>query len=242
VIPVVVGPRVMANGDITINTNRFPESFHSGVAACVLAALLGLCLPPAVHASSSVAEPSAHMVAPATVLMRRATDRLFADIATHREVLGDPQKRRALVKRHVAEHVDFYGIARRVLGKHWRRASSAQRERFRVELKAIIFTAFADLLITEEASLEFGTPRDKSNQKRVSIPSKFRTSNRMPMDVRFRLENSTDGWKLYDLVIEGVSLVTTYRAAIDAEIRSKGLVELINSLAHKNAKFAPKGS
>ena len=238
----VVGPKVMANGDITIKTNSFPENLHSGVAACVLTALLGLfCLPP-VHASSSVAEPSARIVPPATVLIRQATDRLFADIATHREVLGDPQKRRALVKRHVAEHVDFYGIARRVLGKHWRRASSTQRERFRVELEAMIFRAFADLLITEEASFEFGTPRDKSNQKRVSIPSKFRTLNRRPMDVRFRLANSTDGWKLYDLVIEGVSLVTTYRAAIDAEIRSKGLVELINSLARKNAKFTRKRS
>lgn len=172
--------------------------------------------------------------AAAVDVIRLTTQRLFAEIETQRDSLTDPGARRSLVERHIAEHIDFRRISMRVLGKHWRRASPELRTQFRYELRRMVFRAFADLLVADQASIDFGPSRVKSGSGRASVRSTFRTREHRGLDLRFRLLKSPQGWKLYDVVVEGVSLVATYRTVFDAEIRSKGLSMVVKSLSAKN--------
>lgn len=168
---------------------------------------------------------------PANIL-RQTTDQLLAEIETRRAELDNGAARRNLVRQHVAEHVDNARIARMVLGKHWRRASADERTRFTVELERMMYRAFAELLVGDEVQIDFGASRGKPG--RISVLSTLRTSDARNLDVRFRMSNGGKGWKLYDLVVEGVSLVTTYRSAFDIEVRKNGLSALITTLKSKN--------
>lgn len=182
----------------------------------------------------AVPAPDARVAGPETVL-RDTTARLLARVADEGDRMGDPLVRRALVRELVAPHVDFPRIEQRVLGRHWREATPAQRARFGHELEKIVYRSFADLLVGEEdARIDYGPARGKPGSGRVSVRSTLYTRTHKPLDVRFRLLSSPSGWKLYDLVVEGVSLVTTYRAAFDHEVQESGLDGLIESLASKN--------
>lgn len=167
--------------------------------------------------------------------LRETTEQLLAELVQDRERLQDPQVRERLVREHVSKHIGFHRIGRRVLGPHWRRASEIQRSRFVHELERMVYRAFADLLLAEEGvRIDFGQVRGKPKSGRATVRSTLHTKARKPLDIRFRLHNAPSGWKLYDVVVEGVSLVTTYRAAFNVTVKQHGLDGLIDSLVVKN--------
>lgn len=180
---------------------------------------------------------------PPEELLERTIQRLLAAVERERGSLGDPRRRLALVRDHIAAHFDFERVSQIVLGKHWRDATAAQRHRFLHELERMVYGSFAELLVRYEVeSLESHSPRGDPDQGRVTIRSTLKVTGRAPVDVRFRFRSAGDAWKLVDVVVEGISLVTTYRAAVDTEIRKVGIEGLIQSLAERNAAFDAEAS
>lgn len=142
-------------------------------------------------------------------------------------------------------HTDFDKIAPLVLGKHWKAATTDEQERFKHEFQTLIVRTYSRAFIEyNDWTLSF-MPLDMSNEAtKVIVKTEVLQPGLQPVDVNYRMFLSNGEWKVYDILIEGVSLVTNYRSTFNDEIQTKGsLSVVIDGLVKRNAEaLAAKGS
>jgi phospholipid transport system substrate-binding protein len=165
-------------------------------------------------------------------LVSKVAQDTLKDLDAHRaEYKQDPNKVRQLVDKNMLPHFDTKYAAQLVLGKHWRSATPEQRNRF-VE-------AFYQSLLQNygEALLEFTPDRlrilpfqGKPDDPVATVRSEVRRDNGSRVPVNYSLRRTPDGWKAYDVQIEGVSYVKSFRTDFNAEIQQKGLEPVIKRL------------
>lgn len=155
------------------------------------------------------------------------------------------QERAALVNNQVRDvilpHLDFVAMSKLVLGKHWRRADQAQREAFVGEFKNLLIRTYSSSLVEYSNEKVAFLPFRESNQpeKLAMVRSEIRRANGPSIPINYSLRyKPEDGWKVYDIGIEGVSLVTNYRSSFSREINRHGIDHLIESLKQRNAAKA----
>ncbi len=153
-----------------------------------------------------------------------------ADLEAHPEHIND------IVDRYIIPHVDFQRMARWVLGKYWRRATPEQRKRFVEEFKRLLVRTYAtSLLEYTDQTLTFLPFRGDPARGDVTVRSQIDQPGGFPVPIDYKLHRSKDGrWLIYDIVIDGVSLVSNYRSSFAREIARKGIDGLIETLAEKN--------
>lgn len=152
-----------------------------------------------------------------------------------------------LVDRVLLPHVDFGRASRLVLGKHWRTATPEQRVRFEAEFRGFVIrfytTALAEWLKTNEvptAPVQIGQVHGHPGDVVVEVPSKFKRPDGSEVDVGYRVYWVGDAWKVIDVSVGGISMVTNYRASFASEIAQIGLDGLIARLAERNGGTAPR--
>ena len=153
-----------------------------------------------------------------------------ADLEAH------PDHINAIVDRYIIPHVDFQRMARWVLGKYWRRATPAQKQRFVEEFKRLLVRTYAtSLLEYTDQTLTFLPFRGDPARGDVTVRSQIEQPGGFPIPIDYKLHRGKDGrWLIYDIVIDGVSLVSNYRSSFAREIARKGIDGLIETLAEKN--------
>ena len=183
--------------------------------------------------AQTTTQPAAQtaQLGPQELVTKVAQDTL-KDLDAHRaEYKKDPKRVRQLVDKNMLPHFDTKYAAQLVLGKHWRDATAQQRERF-VE-------AFYQSLLQNygEALLEFTPDRlrilpfqGKAEDKVATVRSEVRRDNGSRVPVNYSLRRTPNGWKAYDVQIEGVSYVKSFRTDFNAEIQQKGLEPVIQRL------------
>ncbi len=135
-------------------------------------------------------------------------------------------------------HTDFDKIAPLVLGKHWKTATTVEQQRFKHEFQTLIVRTYSRAFIEyNDWTLRF-IPLDASNEvTKVMVKTEVLQSGRQPVDVNYRMFLSNGDWKVYDILIDGVSLVTNYRSTFNDEIQTKGsLSAVIDGLVKRNAE------
>lgn len=144
--------------------------------------------------------------------------------------------RRAAVRKLASEAFDVQETARRALGPHWQQRSPAEREEF--------VTLFADLLErTYIAKIDlYGGERLKFTDEKVdgdvaSVRGKVTTKQGADVPVEARLHKKGERWLIYDVAIEGISLISNYRAQFDRIIRTTSYGELVKRLRNKGGEF-----
>jgi phospholipid transport system substrate-binding protein len=155
----------------------------------------------------------------------------------------DFAKATRIVKEILEPHVDVNRAALLILGKHWRTATPDQRERFKNEFRTMLIrtytTAFSEFKAFEisHLPLEMAPSDDK-----VTVRTEIRQSGTpQPVPVSYRMENAGGEWKVYDVMISGVSLVQNYRTTFGSEIARTGSLEaVIKNLAERNAAALSK--
>jgi phospholipid transport system substrate-binding protein len=180
--------------------------------------------------AQSTAQPTAEL-GPNELVTKVAQDTL-RDLDAHRsEYQKDRKKVRELVDKNMLPHFDTAYAAQLVLAKHWRTASPEQRKRF-VE-------AFYQSLLQNygEALLEFTPDRlrilpfqGKPEDQVATVRSEVRRDNGTRVPVNYSLRKTPQGWKAYDVTIEGVSYVKSFRTDFSSEIQQKGLDAVIDRL------------
>jgi phospholipid transport system substrate-binding protein len=135
-------------------------------------------------------------------------------------------------------HADFDVIAPLVLGKHWKTAAPAERERFKNEFRTLLVRSYSRAFVEyNNWTLRFQSTDAAGDGKKVVVKSEVLQPGQKPVQVNYRMFNGKGGWKVYDIIIEGVSLVTNYRSSFSEDIQKKGsLAALIDSLAKRNAE------
>ncbi len=152
-------------------------------------------------------------------------------------IAADPKHLHGLVDQYILPHFDFERMARWVLGKYWRRADPEQRRRFVAEFRTLLVRTYATSL-TEFADLpiRYLPFRGDLAKGDVTVKSEVEQPGGFPVPIDYRLHLKQGEWKVYDVLIDGVSLVANYRSSFAKEIKRHGIQGLIDRLAERNAK------
>ena len=206
---------------------RLPRPLPRALLSSLFAALLTLLCAGAAQA---------HGGEEARTLVRDTSQRMLATLRDERERIdAEPRLIYSLVDQIVLPHFDFQRMARWVLGKHWRRADEAQRERFVQAFRTLLVRTYATAL-NEYADTPITYPpiRAAEGSQEVTVKSVAEVAGGLPVPVDYKLHHQGDAWKVYDVAIDGLSLVTNYRSSFSKEIRRRGIDGLIDKLAARN--------
>jgi len=180
-------------------------------------------------------------------LMATTSDHMLSALEQEGETLrNNPQRVRQLVDQNLLPHVDFNQMSRLVLGKHWRAATAAQRASFIEEFRQFLVRFYTAALIEYSKGHEipqdvirFLPLRASENDTTVTVRSEVKqpgSAHVVPVD--YQLTSSGNAWKVFDVSVDGISLVANYRSSFAVEIRKGGVDGLIAALVQRNAELA----
>ncbi|MGZ8184818.1 MAG: MlaC/ttg2D family ABC transporter substrate-binding protein [Methylobacter sp.] len=149
------------------------------------------------------------------------------------------------VKQVIYPYTDFDRIAALVLGKLWKTASPPERERFKEEFQTLLVRTYSRAFVEfKDWTIRYLPLEMEKNATKVIVKTEVLQPGIQPVSVNYRMLLSNGQWKAYDIMIEGVSLVTNYRTTFTNEVKTKGsLSAVIDGLAKRNAEaLAAKNS
>ena len=169
-------------------------------------------------------------------LVKQTAEDVLATIKNDKDIqAGNQQKIFALAEEKILPNFDFDRVCRMVLGKNWKSASPEQQATFQKEFRSLLLRTYATALGKyKNQVIEYKPLRAEPGAKNVSVKTQILQPGGQPIAVDYSLVKGDGGWKVYDIVIESVSLVTNYRSQFSNEIRTNGLDSLNKKLAQKN--------
>ncbi|QWF72573.1 ABC transporter substrate-binding protein [Methylomonas paludis] len=150
----------------------------------------------------------------------------------------DFQKINEFVNQVIYPHVDFDLISSLVLGKMWKDATPNQKDSFKKEFQVLLIRTYSRALFElKDWSVRFLPINKEEDERKVMVKTEILQPGLQPISINYRMLHINDDWKVYDIIIEGVSLVTNYRTGFKNDMeRSGSLQEVINQLAKKNTE------
>lgn len=188
--------------------------------------------------SAFAAAGSLAMEAPRDIV-KNTTDQVVAQIANDRDALRqDPAKMFSLVADLIFPHFDFPVMAQLVLGAHWKDADEASRTAFISQFRKLLVRTYATALLEfSDQAINYPAPAEPATGRTTVVQQEIEQTGSAPIALGYRLHNTPGTWKVFDVSVDGVSLVKTYRASFSAIIRDGGISSLINSLSEKNKEI-----
>jgi phospholipid transport system substrate-binding protein len=174
-------------------------------------------------------------------IARNATDKIVALLKANKaEYNRDHKKLYAMVDEQVLTHFDFRAMSRTVLGRHWRAASEDQRARFIAEFRELLVRTYATALLKyNDEEIVYLPFRSSPDDRTATVRSEVRRKDGAPpIAIQYSFYRTDNVWKVYDVTIEGASLVSTYQTTFAARVQKEGLDALIASLAQDNKAAA----
>lgn len=148
---------------------------------------------------------------------------------------GDEKRVSEVAEEKILPNFNFDRVSRMVLGKNWSSATKEQQMAFQNEFKDLLLHTYASALTKYRGqTINFKPLRAQPGAKEVTVKSEIVQPGGQPIAVDYSLEKGANGWKVYDIIIEGVSLVTNYRSQFSNEVRQNGMDGLIQKLVTKN--------
>ncbi len=184
------------------------------------------------HAASSVDES-------AMSLVKATSDEVLAAIKANEEkIKADPKVVSTLVEKIVLPHIDFQTMSKLVLAVNWRKASAAQQAAFTDEFRALLVRTYSKSLGEYDGQkITYFPMRPESDPKEALVRTEIQAKSGMPIPVAYRLRKNEQGsWKIIDVVIDEVSLVTNYRNTFAQDVQRVGMDGLIKQLRNNNAE------
>ena len=171
-------------------------------------------------------------------LIKQTSEKVLKTLEDNKEVYQkDPDKIYQLVNDIILPHLDFRAMSKLALGKNWRNANEQQQERFVEAFKTMLIRTYSKSLTEYTGQqiefLPYRPPAEGRHTVEVKTQIKQDTGPAIPIDYRLRIKD--DIWKVYDIKIDGISLVTNYRNSFASDIRKVGMDGLIDKLREKNS-------
>lgn len=171
------------------------------------------------------------------VLVKTITDEVVAMLIKDKDIrAGDTQKAAELIEAKIVPHFDFTRMARIAMARNWRSATPDQQKQLASEFKTLLVRTYSTALTNyRDQQIDYKPLRAKAEDSEVTVKSDVKQSgSSQPVSIDYEMEKTDNGWKIYDVKVGGVSLVTTYRDTFASEVRDHGIDGLIKSLAAKN--------
>ena len=179
---------------------------------------------------------------PPDVLAKSVTDEVIAILRADRDAYtANPVKVTGLIETKVLPHFNFVRMTQLAVGKNWRQANPQQRESLIGQFRTLLVRTYATAFTTyRDETINYRPLRMRPEDDDVVVRSQIIRQGGPPVAVDYNMEKTTNGWKVYDVSIEGVSLVQNYRSTFNSEVQRSGIDGLISALGMKNRELAEK--
>jgi len=169
-------------------------------------------------------------------LIRRLSEEVLAAMRADPELrAGNPAKIGPFVDQKILPHFDLVRATQIAMGLSWRSATPEQREELTREFSALLVRTYTAAVANSRDSEVTVIPlRVRPSDTEVTVRSQVKRPGEQPVSFEYEMEKTSTGWKVYDLRIEGISLMSTYRTAFAEEVRNNGVEGLIRTLSGKN--------
>lgn len=170
-------------------------------------------------------------------LVHKTADDVLLVLKNNQEIHTDKQKMYQLAEEKILPNFDLERISALVLGKTWRSIDETQKQKFQAEFKTMLLRTYVVALGKyKDQEIEFKPLRMEPEDKQARVKTQIIQNGAQPISVDYVLAKTENSWKVFDIVIEGVSLVTNYRSQFAGEIKNNGIDSLISKLSEKNNK------
>lgn len=169
-------------------------------------------------------------------LVRQVTNEVMRIVRQDREQLNsNRQKVYDLVEIKILPHFDFEHMTRLAVARNWNQASPEQKTRLIGEFRALLVRTYAASITSVlDYQVQFKPVRARDGDTDITVGTEVSKSGSPPVPIDYRMEKTERGWKVYDVSVDNVSLVTVYRNSFNSEVRKGGVEGLINTLARRN--------
>ena len=171
-------------------------------------------------------------------LVRDTSSRMLVALHDEQESIKDDSGRLyELVSEIVLPYFDFRRMSQWVLGKNWRKATPEQRERFVEQFRQLLVRTYGSALFeyADEKIIYLPFVAD-TGARTVTVRTEIELAGATAIPITYSMYNSNAGWKVYDVSISGISLVTNYRSTFGSIIRKDGMDVLISQMAERNGQ------
>lgn len=183
--------------------------------------------------------PAHAQEAPDALVKRVAQDTVDAIKADPKLQAGDPARVREVIEARLLPHFDFARMTQLAMGRNWRQASPEQQKRLTDEFRTLLVRTYSNALTQyRDEKIEVKPFRAEPNATDVMVRTEVVRQGKPPVQIDYGMTKASDGWKAYDVVVGGVSLVTNYRDEFNELVKSGGVDGLIKTLADKNRSGA----
>jgi len=180
--------------------------------------------------------PAAAQEAPDALVKRLSTEALATIKSDPKIQAGDVTHIRELIETKLAPHFDMMRMTALAMGKNWRAATPEQQKRLADEFRTLLVRTYSTALTKyRDETIEFKPFRMNPGDTEVIVRTQVvKQGGGQPVPIDYSMEKTPDGWKAYDVIIGGISLVTNYRDEFNQQVQSGGIDGLIKTLAERN--------
>jgi phospholipid transport system substrate-binding protein len=173
---------------------------------------------------------------PPDVLVKNVTLEVVDLIAKDKEIRGGNRaKLIGLINDKVLPHFNFTSMAALAMGQSWNKATPEQKKRVTEEFKTLLVRTYASALAAySDQKFDFRPLRARPGDTDVTVNVRVLQPGTQPVPIDYSMEKTASGWKVYDVMVGGVSLVANYRTEFNNLVRESGVDGLIKNLSAKN--------
>ena len=173
-------------------------------------------------------------------LVKRVTGEVLAIIKSDKDLqAGNPNKVAQLAEAKVLPHFDFERMTRLAVGRNWRQASDAQKQALVKEFRTLLVRTYSNSLTAyRDQTIEVKPTKLAAADSEATVRTQVIQPGGPPIPIDYSMQKA-DGWKVFDVVIDGVSLVTTYRGTFNEQIQKGGVDGLVKTLVDRNRSPEP---
>lgn len=176
-------------------------------------------------------------------LVQKITQEVLDSIKSDKQLAaGDKQKAIKLAEEKVLPYIDFEEATRLAVGRAWAKATPEQKKKLVAEFRNMLVRTYSNAIGEYQGqNLKVLPTRGKQDPQDTTVRTQFVRPGAPPLPIDFQMRND-GGWKVYDIAVEGVSLVLTYRSEFDVVVKQEGIDGLIKRLAQKNTPATVGGT
>lgn len=185
--------------------------------------------------TAMAAAKSAQQPKPPDQLAKQTAQKIRHAIEQNRQKYeNDPQALYALAKKFVLPHFDFKYMSRLALGRYWRQATPDQRREFTEAFKKLLVHTYADSVLKySNNKIDWKPVHAGKNDKYVTVRSEVHLQHGSPVPIDYGLYQAHGQWHVYNVTVDGISLVTNYRSSFAKQARRHGMATLIKRVQEK---------
>lgn len=172
-------------------------------------------------------------------LIQKVTDEVLTIVRQDKDIQsGNTKKAIELVEVKVLPHFNFQRMTALAMGRDWKKATGEQQAKLSQEFKTLLVRTYSNALTGyKDQTIRYKPTKMQSGDTEVVVKTEVVQPGGRPIQLDYSVEKQNEGWKVFDVVVAGVSLVTNYRETFNQEVRANGVDGLLQMLVNKNKQL-----